>query len=81
MHQRTELNWVARLAEAPSAISQYGSKRAICNAFLKPARASRDAMKVKRQRWRTGRCGRANYSQTVLADCCLGAFEKRSLDP
>jgi hypothetical protein len=46
MHQRTELNCGARLAKAPSAISQYGAERGICNAFLKVARASRDAMKA-----------------------------------
>jgi hypothetical protein len=46
MHQRTESNRGARLAKAPSAISQYGSERGICNAFLQDARASRDAMKA-----------------------------------
>jgi len=41
MHQRTESKWIARLAKALSAMSQYGSERGICNAFLKAARARR----------------------------------------
>jgi len=54
MHQRTELNRVARLAKAPSAIWQYGSERGICNAFLEPVRASADAIKIRRQRENVG---------------------------
>jgi len=37
MHPRTELNLGAHLVKARSALSQYGSERGICNAFLKPA--------------------------------------------